>query len=185
MALLTLDRDAPGRTLEWRRVSPAFAPRCAPRSRVWLFVGGFALPPGVIGSPLVVHIYVIGFAPPNVVLARDFFRVGLPAGDWSACDSECTPCDSMGPNLLGQGRVLSANKTARATFSRSSRDRLRELHAQRLRLIRGGAITRRMPRTLGWRPAVDRRHLAAQIRQEPSRTRAASPGTFPSPMSCA
>jgi len=103
MALLTLDRDAPGRTLEWRRVSPAFAPRCAPRSRVWLFVGGFALPPGVIGSPLVVHIYVIGFAPPNVVLARDFFRVGLPAGDWSACDSECTrcdsectPCDSMG-----------------------------------------------------------------------------------------
>ena len=39
---------------------------------------------------------IIGFAPPNVVLARDFFRVGLPAGDWSACDSECTPCDSMG-----------------------------------------------------------------------------------------
>ena len=39
---------------------------------------------------------VIGFAPPNVVLARDFFRVGLPAGDWSACDYECTPCDSMG-----------------------------------------------------------------------------------------
>jgi len=38
--------------------------------------------------------------------------------------------------LLGQGRVLSANKTARATFSRSSRDRLRELRAQRLRLIR-------------------------------------------------
>jgi len=23
-----------------------------------------------------------------------FFRVGLPAGDWSACDSQCTPCDS-------------------------------------------------------------------------------------------
>ena len=42
----------------------------------------------------------------------------------------------MGPNLLGQGRVLSANKTARATFSRSSRDRSRELRAQRLRLIR-------------------------------------------------
>jgi len=31
---------------------------------------------------------------------------------------------------------LSANKTARATFSRASRDWLRELRAQRLRLIR-------------------------------------------------
>ena len=31
---------------------------------------------------------------------------------------------------------MSANKTARATFSRGSRDRLRELRAQRLRLIR-------------------------------------------------
>ena len=37
---------------------------------------------------------------------------------------------------MRQGIVLSANKTARATFSRSSRDRLRELRAQRLRLIR-------------------------------------------------
>ena len=42
----------------------------------------------------------------------------------------------VGPNLLGQGRVLSANKTARATFSRASRARSRELRAQRLRLIR-------------------------------------------------
>ena len=40
------------------------------------------------------------------------------------------------PTSLGQGRVLSANEIARATFSRSSRDRLRELRAQRLRLIR-------------------------------------------------
>ena len=64
-------------------------------------------------------ISVIGFAPPNVVLTRDFFRVGLPADDWSACDSECTLSAlrvtawvRVGPNLLGQGIVLSANKTA-------------------------------------------------------------------------
>ena len=37
---------------------------------------------------------------------------------------------------MGQGIVLSANKTARATLSRASRDRWRELRAQRLRLIR-------------------------------------------------
>jgi len=43
---------------------------------------------------------------------------------------------NMGPNLLGQGIVLSANKTAHAPFSRCSRDRSRVLRAQRLRLIR-------------------------------------------------
>jgi len=73
---------------------------------------------------------VIGFAPQNVVLARDFFRVGLPAGDWSACDSECTPCAlrvtawvRVGPNLLGQGIVLSANKTASASREHLLRSR--------------------------------------------------------------
>jgi len=48
----------------------------------------------------------------------------------------CSSCIKRNRTLFGQGRVLSANKTARATFSRSSRDRLRELRAQRLRLIR-------------------------------------------------
>jgi hypothetical protein len=32
--------------------------------------------------------------------------------------SVCTPCDRMGPNVLGQGIVLADTKTARATFSR-------------------------------------------------------------------
>jgi len=52
-----------------------------------------------------------------------FFRGGLPAGDWLACDSECTPCDSectpcdrMGPNVLGQGIVLADTKTARPSL---------------------------------------------------------------------
>jgi len=39
MALLILDWDAPGRTLEWRRVSPALAPRGAPGSRVRFVFG--------------------------------------------------------------------------------------------------------------------------------------------------
>ena len=58
-----------------------------------------------------------------------------PRSDRLRC-TDAAKVTGWGPDLFGQGRVLSANKTARATFSRASRDRSRELRAQRLRLIR-------------------------------------------------
>ena len=81
----------------------------------------------------------IGFAPPNVVLARDFFRVGLLAGDWSACDSECTPCDSMGQGgtqLVGARHSFGRHQDSAAVAWDLRPELDRSRHAQRLRLIR-------------------------------------------------